>query len=520
MRRFGLLALSLLVVGCAGRAPRAPAEPLPDHMRAGGRWLRIITTNDFHGALEPRRDSSGILRGGAVALAGIIGRARAECQAPVCRSILLDGGDMFQGTPASNFAFGKPVVELYNLLGYTAAALGNHEFDWGQDSLRARLRDAKFAVLGANVTDTLGRDSPWIANDTIVSLGDLRVGVMGFSTVATPTTTRPSNVRDLKFLALPGVADARARSLRARGAQVVIAIAHAGAFCDRSGQPGCRGEIVDLAEQATERIDAIVSGHTHSAVRTVVRGTPIVQAYSRGSAVGIIDLPLGDSSMAPQVAIRDVFTDSTTPPNPRVAAIVRAAAEPVERRMSQPVVQIAERMSMGIRGTLGALIADAQRDAGRGDVAVMNNGGIRSALDAGMVTFGSLFEVHPFGNTLVRITVTGRDLRAYLERLVGRAELNAHVSGVTITYDPRRPVGSRINAVRVADGRPLDEAARYVLVITDFLAAGGDGLGVTERAVSVEELAITDLDALVAYLRKQPSPVRAPDARRIIANTP
>jgi 2',3'-cyclic-nucleotide 2'-phosphodiesterase (5'-nucleotidase family) len=94
------------------------------------------------------------------------------------------------------------------------------------------------------------------------------------------------------------------------------------------------------------------------------------------------------------------------------------------------------------------------------------------------------------------------------------------VSGVTITYDPRRPVGSRISAIRFADGRTLDDAARYALVISDFLAAGGDGLGVTERAVSVEELDITDLDALVAYLRKQPPPVRAPDARRIIANTP
>jgi 5'-nucleotidase len=519
MRRLGLLALVFTVAGCAGRAPRAPEQPLPEHMRAG-QWLRIIATNDFHGALEPRRDSGGLVRGGAVALAGVIGRARAECHAPTCRSILLDGGDMFQGTPASNFAFGKPVVDLYNQLGYTAAALGNHEFDWGQDTLRARLRDAKFAILGANVTDTLGNDSPWIANDTIVTIEGLRVGVMGFSTVVTPTTTRASNVRDLRFLPLAGVADRHARSLRDRGAQVVIVVAHAGAFCDRAGQPGCRGEIVDLAEQATERIDAIVSGHTHSPVRTVVRGTPIVQAYARGTAVGVIDLPLGDRTRTPQVAIRDVFTDSTTPPDPRVAAIVRAAVEPVEHRMSQPVVEIGERLSMGIRGTLGSLIADAQRDAAKGDVAVMNNGGIRASLDAGMATFGALFEVHPFGNTLVRITVTGRDLRSYLERLVGRSELNAHVSGVWITYDPRRPAGSRITELRLSEGRSLDDDGRYVLVLSDFLAAGGDGLGVTERAIVVEELSIVDLDALIAYLQKQPSPVRAPDARRIIANSP
>jgi 5'-nucleotidase len=177
-------------------------------------------------------------------------------------------------------------------------------------------------------------------------------------------------------------------------------------------------------------------------------------------------------------------------------------------------------MMPGIRGTLGSLIADAQRAAGQGDVAVMNNGGIRAPLTAGMATYGTLFEIHPFGNTLVRITVSGRDLRTYLERLVGRSELNAHISGVTIRYDPRKSVGSRIASVWFTDGRPLEDDGRYALVITDFLATGGDGLGVTERALKVEELDIADLDALIQHLRRLPAPVRAPDARRIIADTP
>src|SRR5262245_24478182 len=87
-----------------------------------GRWLRILAINDFHGALEPRRDGNGVLRGGAAALAGEIARARDECRAPACVSVLLDGGDEFQGTPASNLAFGRPVVDLYNRLGVAAAA--------------------------------------------------------------------------------------------------------------------------------------------------------------------------------------------------------------------------------------------------------------------------------------------------------------------------------------------------------------------------------------------------------------
>src|SRR5262245_54273215 len=96
--------------------------------------LRIIATTDFHGALEPRTDETGRARGGAAALAAAIAKARAECRAPACESILLDGGDQFQGTPASNFAFGRPVSEIFNRLDLAAAALGNHEFDWSQDT--------------------------------------------------------------------------------------------------------------------------------------------------------------------------------------------------------------------------------------------------------------------------------------------------------------------------------------------------------------------------------------------------
>src|SRR5262245_55258829 len=135
--------LTLLGLGCARQS--APSASAPVVQQGAGAALpfrprlRVIGTNDFHGVLEPRPDNSGALRGGAAAVAGAIARARAECTPPACVSIVLDGGDMFQGTPASNLAYGRPVVDVYNAIGYTAAALGNHEFDWGQDSIRARM---------------------------------------------------------------------------------------------------------------------------------------------------------------------------------------------------------------------------------------------------------------------------------------------------------------------------------------------------------------------------------------------
>src|SRR5688572_6674549 len=283
-----------VAVACSAATPvvSPPATSAAGPHLASGRWLRILATNDFHGALEPRRDSRGVSRGGAATLAAEIRRARAECHAPGRVAILLDGGDEFQGTPASNLSFGRPVVTLFNRLGRAAAALGNHEFDWGQDTLRARMREARYPILGANVTDATGRDIAWIPDDTVITAGRVRVGIVGIATVQTPTTTKPANVADLRFVDPIPVVNRSAKALRARGAQIVVVVAHAGAFCSQTPTPSCDGEIVDLALGLTERVDAIVSGHTHSPVTTVINGIPIVQARSHGSALGVLDVSL------------------------------------------------------------------------------------------------------------------------------------------------------------------------------------------------------------------------------------
>jgi 2',3'-cyclic-nucleotide 2'-phosphodiesterase (5'-nucleotidase family) len=489
-------------------AARARARPPRPATR-----LRVIGTNDFHGALEPRTDSRGVRRGGAAQLATAIRQARAECVAPACESLLVDGGDQFQGTPASNLAFGRPVARLFNELGYAAAALGNHEFDWGQDTLRARMRDARYRFLGANVRYEDGRDVPWIRDDTLVVRGRLKVGVIGLASVLTPRTTATKNVAGLRFLPPGPIVDSLARRLRARGADYVIVLAHDGAFCDRTGAASCRGEIVGIAQSITEPVDAIVSGHTHSLVDANIAGIPVVQAYSSGSAIDVIDL--GPDSTTHDV--RSVLTDSVAA-DPTVARLVRSALDRVAPIVSRRVATIAEPLTRDEpQYPLGNLIADAMRDAGKGDVGLMNNGGIRTGLAAGVATYGRLFEIQPFGNTLYRITVTGAALRDYLERVVyRRGQPSVHVSGVTIVYDSTAAQGARLRSITMANGAPLDTAARYRVILNDFSALGGDGLEFTTGAIRTEPLGIVDLDAFIAYLRKLPQPVRAPKEPRII----
>ena len=491
----------------SGRAPARARLPRPSTR------LRVIGTNDFHGALEPRTDSRGVRRGGAAHLATAIRRARAECVAPACESLLVDGGDQFQGTPASNLAFGRPVARLFNELGYSAAALGNHEFDWGQDTLRARMRDARYPFLGANVRYEDGRDVPWIRDDTLIVRGRLKVGVIGLASVLTARTTAPRNVAGLRFLPPGPIVDSLARRLRARGAHYVIVLAHDGAFCDRTRAASCRGEIIAIAQSITEPVDAIVSGHTHSLVDAEIAGIPVVQAYSSGSAIDVVDLGPDSTSYD----VRNVLTDSVAA-NPRVARLVREAVGRVAPIVNRPVATIADPLARDEpQYPLGNLIADAMRDAGQGDVGVMNNGGIRTGLPAGVATYGKLFEIQPFGNTLYRITVTGAALRDYIERVVyRRGQPSIHVSGLTIVYDTAAAQGARLRSITMSSGALLDTAATYRVILNDFSALGGDGLQFTTGAIRTEPLGIVDLDAFIAYLRKLPQPVRAPKESRII----
>jgi 2',3'-cyclic-nucleotide 2'-phosphodiesterase (5'-nucleotidase family) len=490
---------------------KAPAVLPPRGPRPATR-LRILSTNDLHGALEPRPDNAGVRRGGIAYLASAIAAARAGCVSPACETLLVDGGDEMQGTPASNLAFGKPIVDLFNEIGYSAAAVGNHEFDWGQDTLRARMRQARYAFLGANVRYADGRDVPWIRDDTLITRGALKVGVIGVATRLTPTTTRASNVTDLRFLDPAPVVDSLARRLRARGADYVVVLAHDGAFCDRDGATNCKGEIIDLARRIKEPVDAIVSGHTHSLVNTDVNGIPVIQARLTGTALAVVDLgPEGSTHR-----VVDVLTDSIIP-DTKIAARVSEAVARVAPVVNRPVATIERDLNRdGNQYPLGNLIADAMRAVGQSDVAVMNNGGIRTRLRAGPATYGSLFEVMPFANALYRYTVTGSSLRDYLERLVAKRP-SVHVSGVVVAYDSTAAEGARISSVRLANGSMLDPAGRYTLVLNDFLATGGEGLALGTRALKSEVLPEGDLDTLIAYLRARPQPVQAPtDARFVV----
>jgi 2',3'-cyclic-nucleotide 2'-phosphodiesterase (5'-nucleotidase family) len=250
-------------------------------------------------------------------------------------------------------------------------------------------------------------------------------------------------------------------------------------------------------------------------VNTVVNGIPIVQARSSGRAIDVLDLPLGAPALAARHEVRELAAD-TIKPLASIDSIVQKAVARVASLVNRHVATIPVTLArQGPQYPLGNLIADAQRWAAKGHVAIMNNGGIRTELRAGDATYGSLFEIQPFGNTLYSLTMTGAQLRGLLEAMLSKLPVDDHVSGLAIRYDPSKPAGSRVVSVTTADGTALSDSRSYNVIVNDFLATGGEGYDAGGRATASRPTNIVDLDALIDYLRSLPAPIAAPTEVRI-----
>src|SRR2546426_399092 len=361
--------------------------------------LRVLATSDLHGQLESRvwDWSQGRPVGGGAALRPWLDSLARTCG---CASVRLDAGDEMQGTALSNATYGRGTIDAMNRLGIDAAAIGNHEFDWSVDTLRARMGEAKYPFLSANITNSAGTARPdWATPWKLITKSGVRIAVIGVTTTETPTSTAARNIQGLTF---GDGAQAIKRYLpEARAAaDFVIVVAHAGAMCDSSAGGGnmasCRGEIIDLAQQLDSgTVDLIVAGHTHLRVNTVVHGIPIIEAQSSARAIGIVDFVRAGGRREVHAQLVTPYADQVKSDTALTAALgrqqqaVRNITERVVARLKVPLQR------KGDEYGLGRLIAEAQRAAGRADVAIMNNGGIRSDLPEGVITWGQVYQVQP-----------------------------------------------------------------------------------------------------------------------------
>lgn len=539
LSRGALIAL-MLALSCSGKGgQKDPPAPAPKSDEDTGTvMISVVGTNDLHGHLEALPLLAGYLRN--------LRAARASDGGAV---LVLDAGDMFQGTLESNPNEGAMVIRAYSALGYTAAAIGNHEFDFGpvgdaatpgpdQDprgALEARAAEAAFPLLMANIVEaTSGEPPAWrnVEQTAMVEVAGLRVGLIGVSTMATPHTTMAANFAGLRMVPIADALAGRAAALRKDGAQVVIAVAHAGAACRELGDPrtldSCEGdaEIFEVARALPRgAVDAIVAGHTHQAVAHIVNEVPIIESYAYGRAFGRIDLLVDRGTGAVRLgelhAPRDLcsarppapcnpgqYEGALVAPDPAVAAMVEPAFAAARERKAAPLGITASkkiRRSRAEESALGNLFVDLMRQARpQADVAITNGGGLRADLPEGPLTYGALYEAMPFDNRFAQITMTGAELAEVVANNLGRSGGILSLGGVRASA---RCKGGQLEvALERESGAPVRGPELLQVVTSDFLASGGDGSfgGVTLAGGAIEiESGETIRDAMARALRER-----------------
>jgi 2',3'-cyclic-nucleotide 2'-phosphodiesterase/3'-nucleotidase/5'-nucleotidase len=492
---------------------RVPAKPLPPS-QSDTIIMRVLATTDLHGALLPKLQADGRRVGGVAVLKGLMDSLAAECGCPTLR---LDAGDQMQGTFISNSTAGRSVVEVLNHLGITAAAIGNHEFDWSVDTLRKRMSESRYSWLAANIFDSSsGRRPDWARPYHLVQVGRLKVVIVGYSTADSKQAVKPERTRGLRFdegaLALHDVLV----EIRALRPDFTILLAHAGAVCDGAV---CTGEVIRMADAVEARtIDLIIAGHTHRIVNTRIAGVPIVEAGSEGSALAVADVvktPAGGREVRTRIEPVDpdrIVEDQV------MARLIEGYSRKADAITSRVVATIKfPLVRTGDQYRLGSLIAEARRNVLRADIGLVTNGGIRADLPAGQINYGQLFEVQPFENSLVKLTLSGRQLRELLEHALDRRGApTAQLAGAKVRYDPRRPFGKRVQRVELQDGRGVRAAATYTLAVDDFVAAGGEGYAML-TGLPREPGGMLDIDGLTTYLRRLPQPIVVPGGSGFIS---
>lgn len=561
----GLDALRALLAACAALVLWAAATPIA----SPAVWrppravvLSIVGTNDLHGGVVARDG-----RGGMELLGGYVKNLRAARARDGGAVLLIDAGDMFQGTLESNLSEGAPVVAAYNALGYTAAAIGNHEFDFGpsgarvipagpeddpRGALKARASEAAFPFLAANLLDNrTGRPVEWpnVRPSVMVEAAGVRVGIVGVMTREALTATIPANVGGLTVAPLAHTMAAEASRLRARGAAVVVAAAHAGGRCADLTRPSDFSSCHDGSEifgvvraLPPGLVDVVVAGHTHAGLAHRLAGTAVIEAFATGRAFGRVDLvvdrasgrvtdtrifpprdlcareePDGscDTSPVPGPQSRQArYEGAPVEPDQAIARVLAPAIEEVRAVKARPLGVHIDTPIRRIRGThapLGNLFTDAIRGSIPGADAALHNttGGLRADLPRGPLVYGSVYEVMPFDNKVVPLRLTGAQVRRVIAHHLGRTRRVLSVSGLLV----RAACSGGEVAVTLLrpSGAPVRDDEVLTVVVSDFLALGGDGIltpVMPEGGFGVPGEAPLARDVLAQYLQARGGSLR------------
>lgn len=527
--------LSLFVIALLAGCAATPGGPEKDKTYR----ITVLHTNDHHGRFWKNSDGEY----GMAARKTMIDALRKDVADQGGFSLLLDGGDVNTGVPESDLQDAVPDFKGMNLLGYQAMAVGNHEFDKPRSVLKMQRDLAQFPMLSANIYEDGKR---MFAPYKIFDLGGLRVGVMGLTTEDTHKMVHPDHVKNLEFRSVVAEATQLIPEIR-RQADVVIAATHMGHY--ENGAHGTQAEgDVEMA-RATRGLDLIVGGHTQNPAcmkaenvldRAYVPGAPcqpdrqngtwIVQAHEWGKYVGRADFNYrnGDFKLVSYALIPINLKKSVTLANGKTE--LQAYAPSIEENKDMLALlapyQSAGQAKLGLvigstdgrlegdramvrskPTAMGVLIGRALMEKTNADFAVTNAGGIRDAIAAGPITYKDVLKVHPFGNTIATVDLSGAEVMTYLGAVV-------NMSAGSGAFPQFAGIELRVESGKVSQasvqGVALQAQKTYRMVVNNFQAVGGDGYPKLTAHPSYQNTGFVDADVLKAFIAKH-SPIKSAD---------
>jgi 5'-nucleotidase/UDP-sugar diphosphatase len=512
--------------------------------------LHLLWTNDLHGhiAPEPARFMNPEFPpplGGGASAARYIKEVRTRAAASGDEVLLVDVGDMFQGTPIGSKTQGTAVIEYFNAMGYEFTVPGNHDFDMGRENCERLARMSEFPWLSANIDEeSTGQLVDWVQPTLMLEYQGIKIGVVGITTPSTEVMSFPQNVKGLQFQPMPERLIKYRDELKAQGADLIFLAIHEGLPYDPAeGWKRIAGSTESETAEEVEGtygsnhsyggmnlmelvhevpgIDFAVGGHTHRGYHhpwiDPNNHTMCFESFGNGSSIGhailLIDREtgalLGYEPAHDRGTLITLFEDEIWP-DPEIREVIRPHLERTEALMQQVVGSSAVSLTRGgpDANLVGNLVTDAMVEYFDADFSFQNLGGLRADLPAGDLTAQDVFSVLPFGNELVLVEMDGRMVRRIVERKLAGDSGGICTGGAKISFDKARPDYDRLVEFEVG-GAPWDPDRMYKVVCTSFLMEGNSGLDFLTAvpAQSITPTQITTAESVERYLKLH-SPVR------------
>jgi len=396
--------------------------------------ISIFYTNDEHGWMEATVGSDGA--------AGMLGYWETEFGYDKSDSYLvLSGGDMWTGPAISTWFRGEPMVEVMNAMGYDAAAIGNHEFDFTVSGLKERLLETNFPLLSANIVEKSTGMIPSFAEPYIMKeVSGIKIGIIGLSSITTPYTSFPAYVQDFDFITYKDALDTFAPEVNDKGADMIIVIGHL-----------CGFEMEALIQTAKEyNIVMIGGGHCHQEIARVVDGVLIIQGGAEMQGFGRVVLSYNTGTKEVSFPNFEYLPNNIGYSNKAIEQIVQKWKTKVSEQLDNTIGYCSETIfQSSIK--MGNMVVDSWfYSFPEADISIANSGSIRQDIAQGDVTVESIVSLLPFENFILELDLTGAEVidvsGGYL------------IGGMTT-----------INGYSLSDGTPIHPDSIYSVLTTDYL---------------------------------------------------